>query len=338
MAERIATTYRRLFDVWVLHHYWLDEGATIYDRLAADQRKSRLLAYDMRSFFTFAPLPSTQSALRSARCLFRETALGGLVAAPMGTMFPVDHVFEFALTVKDSQVYGYTSLTFRRQQIHTLVSTSDRRQYRYKENVPVLANLTGVTRGAGPERELFLSRETPPLAADLPAESLANAAGALVQVTGEGPGAATSNLGNPASALPVFVHQGDSPPITSPPGVTGAPARGVRLSADLADDVFAVIRLTARRADDDVFSFVDGDGAPQATPPVYQIRFKNRLTFRAYHDQRTGTFTEMEPNALPLTYFGNAATKQKPSRGPVKAEMNGGQVTRLVSEIFLANE
>lgn len=338
MAEPVAATYRRLFDVWILHHYWLDEGATIYDRLAADQRQSRLLAYDMRKFFKFAPLPSTQSALRSARCIFRETALGGTVAAPAGTTFPVDHVFEFALTVTDDQVCNYTSLTFRRQEIRNLVSTSDRRQYRYKENVPVLANLTGVTRGAGPHRELFLSRETPPLAADFPIESLAKDGDALVQVTGEGPGAATSNVGNPTSALPVFVHQGDSPPIVAPPGVIGAPARGVRLSADLADDVFAVIRLTARRADDDAFSFVDGVGAPLAAPPVYQIRFKNRLTFRAYRDQRTGALTETEPNALPLTYFGNAGTKQKPSRGPVKAEMNGGHVTRLISEIFLSNE
>ena len=31
MVERTRTAYRRLFEVRVLHHYWLDDGATTFD-------------------------------------------------------------------------------------------------------------------------------------------------------------------------------------------------------------------------------------------------------------------------------------------------------------------
>jgi hypothetical protein len=335
MAENIATNYRRLFDVRVFHHYWLDEGSSLFDQLTSDQQSSRLLTYDMRMFFTLAPTPATQTALRSYGCFFRETALGGLAAAPDGATLPDDQVFEFTLAVNNGQLFDYTSLTFRRQQIYNLVGTVDGRMYRYKENVAVLSNLTGVTRGAGLDQRLFLSQETPALATEFLVESLATDGGALVQCTSDGPGATTQQIGTPASALPVFVHQGDAPVIVPPAGVTGAPARGVRLSADLTDDVFAVIRLTAVRGDNADFSFVDGAGAPKATPPVYHIRFKNRMTFWTYRNQRTGAVDSMEPKALPLTFFGNAGTKQKPSRGHVKADMNGAKVARLVSEIFI---
>jgi hypothetical protein len=42
-----------------------------------------------------------------------------------------------------------------------------------------------------------------------------------------------------------------------------------------------------------------------------------------------------EPNPLPLTFFGNAGTKQKPSGGFVKADITGTKVNRLVSEIYV---
>ena len=42
-----------------------------------------------------------------------------------------------------------------------------------------------------------------------------------------------------------------------------------------------------------------------------------------------------EPGPLPMTYFGNAGLKRKPSEGLVKAVKNGNQVTQLVSEIFI---
>jgi hypothetical protein len=131
------------------------------------------------------------------------------------------------------------------------------------------------------------------------------------------------------------VHQADAPAIVPPAGLVGTPARGVRLTADVGDDVFALIRVTAVRAGDAAFSFVDGAGAAKSEAPVYQVRFKNRTTVWSYLDKRTGAPVSVEASALPLTYFGNAGTKQKPSEGVVKAEKSGNKITRLVSEIYV---
>jgi hypothetical protein len=335
MSERNTRQYRRLFEVRLLHHYWLDEGATIFDHIADPGKKdSRLLAYDMRPCLSAVPTAATVKGLSAYRCFFRETALGFMVAAPDGTVIPSDTVFDFVVSAK-SNLYDYTSLTLRPQKIYELLNTLDGAIYRYKQNVPVLSNLTGATRGSGASKALFLSREIAAPGPNDQVESLVLSGTALAQLTSDGPGATMQVLATLAGDYPVFVHQGDAPLITPTMGVVGAPERGVRLLADVTDDVFALISLTAVRADDDSFSFIDGAGAAKEPAPVYQVRFKNRSTFWSYLDERTGVLNSTEAEPLPLTFFGNAGTKQKPSRGHVKAEMSGAKITRLISEIYV---
>ena len=336
MWERIANRNRRLFDVRLLHHYWLDEGAIVFDNIA-DQAKrgERLLAYDMRSFLAIRPTAKTAGALRGFHCLFRETALGCTVLAPDTAVIPPDTVFEFIVTAKHSSFHNYTSLSLRPQKVHELFNEADGVTYRYKENVPVLSNLTGATRGAGPNRSTFLSREIPSQAADDQVESLVLSGNALMQLTSDSPSATTQQLGAQASELPPYVHQADPPAIVPPAGLTGTPARGVRLSADVVDEVFALISLTAVRGDDAAFSFVDAAGNVKDDPPAYQVRFKNRATIWTYLDKKTGAVASTEASPLPLTHFGNAGTKQKPSEGFVKAEKNGIKINRLISEIYV---
>jgi len=244
-------------------------------------------------------------------------------------------VLSFVVSVTSAQFYGCTSLTLRPQTIDELFKTDDRRTYRFKGNVPVLSNLTGATRGTGPTRDLFLSTEIPGPDASDAVEALVRSGGALLQLTSDNPAATTQQLGPQASDLPVFVHQGDIHTIAPPAGVTGVPAKGVQLSEEIPDDVFAVISLTAVRADDSAFSFVDGAGAPKADPPVYQVRFKNRSTRWTYLDKTTSAPVAASTNPLPLTFFGNAGTGQKPSNVVVKARMTGTRVTQLISEIYV---
>ena len=50
MAERTGINYRRLFEVRLLHHYWLDEGQTPFEHIADQQMRSRrLLRYEVAS-------------------------------------------------------------------------------------------------------------------------------------------------------------------------------------------------------------------------------------------------------------------------------------------------
>jgi len=288
----------------------------------------------MRSFLAVAPTAAAAKAFKGLGCVYKNTALGFVAAVPNGAVIPADAIFEFIVTVQNPAFFNYTALTLRPQKIYELYHQPEDKTYRYKENVPVLSNLTGATRGADPGKSLFLSKEIPALTANDQVESLVNEGGALLQLTADQPGVGTQQLANQATDLPVFVHQGDAPAITPPAGLNGAPPRGVTLKDDIPDDVFAVIRLSAVRADDDDFSFIDAGGQAKKPNPVYQIRFKNRSTTWRYFNKNTGAVDFTEPNPLPLTRLGNAGTKQKPSEGLVKAVKSGDRITQLVSEIF----
>ena len=335
MVERTTSPYVRLFEVRLLHHYWLDTGNKLFDTLAVADQDERLLTYDVRPILSVEPTASSAMSLAGLRSIFKPTALGFIVALPAGVAIPTDTVFNFIVGVADGALSDYTALSLLPRAVYEVFDPADtspnRITYRYKENVPLLSNLTGTPRGSA----LYLSREIPALGAADPIESLVQSAGALLQLTGDGPGAATQQIGAPVASLPVFVNQTDAPAITAPAGVTGAPALGVQLSDDIPDDAFLVISLSAVRGDDDAFSFVDGSGMPKAAPPVYQVRFKNRSTVRSYLDKATSAVLSTEPAPLPLTYFGNAGSKQAPSRGIVKPLRTGAKITQLVSEIYV---
>ncbi len=332
MAERIINGYRRLFEIHLFHHYWLDDGATVFDFIIPSERRAiRLNTYDIRSFLKITPTSATAKALRGYNCIFKDTALGCLVAAPDSTQFPDNAEFDFVLTVQQSDFHNYTALTLQPQNIYELYYKPEDRIRRFKENIPVLSNLTGASRSFASDKMLFLSKEYPDPAADDKVESLVLSGSALVQLTGDQPGAATQLLKNVVTDSPVFVHQGDVPVIMPPDGLTGVPERGIELTSDIPDNIFALIHLSAKRPDDDDFSLTGEDGHAKAVNyPVFQIRFKNRSTVWEYRN--TG---DVEPTPLPLTYFGNAGTKQKPSQGLVKAVKSGDKITRIVSEIFV---
>ena len=339
MSERSTTSYRRLFEVRLLHHYWLDDGGQRFDTLAADMQAERLLSYNVRPLLRVTPTPSTLKQLSGLRCLFMPTGQGFTVAAPSEATFDAAATFSFAVSIANGDCLDYTALTFRPQTVQEAADPTDlsptRVIYRYKADVPVLSNLTGAKRTLGAGQVLFLSRDYPAPAASDAVEAMVLSAGALLQLTSDNPGATTQQLAASATDLPVFLHQGDVPAIVPPAGVVGAPARGVQLSDDMPDNVFALITLTAVRASDDDFSFVDGTGAPKTPATVYEVRLKNRSTWWTYLDKQTGAPGAPETQPLPLTFFGNAGTRQKPSRGIVKAQMSGARITQLVSEIYI---
>lgn len=356
MAERIVNGYKRLFEVRLLHHYWLDQGGKSFDFLPKDDveraalpigerkqptREHRLLTYDVRPFLAVAPTAATEQLLKGLRCVFKATALGLVVAVPSAVRIPDDAMFEFVLTVQDAGFYNYTALTLRPRKIYELYHRPEDKTYRYKENVPVFSNLTGAFRGT----DLYLSTEIKAISTDDQVEALVQTGAdlpeaALLQLISDQPGETTLQLNATATApLPVFYHQGDAPQILPPSGLTGAPLRGIELIGNMSDEVFGLIRITAVKANDANFSCTTG-GLAKAKGPVFQLRFKNRSTIWKYYDKRVdkienpdnSLFTESIP--LPLTHFGNAGTRQKPSEGFVKAVQSGGRITQLVSEIF----
>lgn len=338
-ADVVRIAYTRLFEVRLLHHYWLDDGATVFDAIADDQVKSRrLLAYDVRRLLAVVPSAATASAIAGMRGVFRTTGLGFLVAVPAEAVVPLDATFEFFVTATAPDLANYTALSLRPHHIVGVTDSADPEvMRRYKANVPVLSNLTGASQGAGAGKRLFLSQ---PYVAGADAgdgvEALVTSGVNLRQLTGDPPAAPFQVLG-PKSGHPVYVHQGDIPPIAPPPGVVGVPGAGVELDADTPPDIAALIRLTPRRADDAAFSFANADGTPRAPTRVFEMHLRNRWTTWRYRHKGDGSIDTTEAAPLPLTHFGNAGTKQKPTTAAIGVERDNGtppKITSLVSDIY----
>jgi hypothetical protein len=335
--ERRINGYQRLFEVRLLHHYWLDGGETIFDLIAASETKERrLLNYDMRNFLAVAPTASSAATIAGFGGVFKEMGLGFVVGVPADAAIPADTTLDYVVTVTDSAFFNYTTLTLVPNKITDIFYQPEKRVYRYKDNVPLLSNLTGGARTLDGGKVLFLSQDYPSLAATDPIESLIVSGPSLLQLTSDQPGATTRQLAADATTVPVFVNQSDVPAIASPPGMTGAPARGIRLDEeDFPDDIFALIRLTAERPTDQDFSYIDNAGHPKAVHPVYQVRFKNRSTTWRYIHKATGLLDSQIPAPLPLTFFGNGGNRPKPSQGCVKPQIAANKIMDLVSEIFI---
>lgn len=350
MPAQSGVAYVRLFDVRVLHHYWLDRGSTVFDPDAADGRQ-RLLEYDVRRVLAILPTAATATLIAGLRGIFRATRTGFVVAVPDRTVLapdsvPADTTLDVALCVVPTSLATYaaaTALTLRPQRLVTVeepgtdpTSLADRILHRYKSDVPVLSNLTGTSRTVNGQQRLYLSREYPDQAGGDGVEALVTSGADLSQLTGDPPAAPLGVLG-PRNALPVYVHQGDVPTITPPPGTTGAPTRGVELAPGTPPELVALVRLGLRRPDDQAFSVVDQAGRPLQPRRVFEVHLRNRWTTWRYRDRRDGSITSVEPAPLPLTHLGNAGSKQKAPASGVGVVRDPGdppRITSLVSDIF----
>jgi hypothetical protein len=338
--EIVRIGYTRLFEVRLLHHYWLDDGATVFDAIADPAVTTRrLLTYDVRRLLAAEPNAATAAAIAGLQGVFRMTGLGFIVAVPDDSVVPPDVTWEFFVTIAAPDYANYTALSLRPQPITDVVDPADAKvTHRYKANVPVLSNLTGASQGTGASKRLFLSRSYVNGAdAGDGIEALVTSGSNLRQLTGDPPSPPFQVLG-PRSGYPVYVHQGDVPAIVPPAGSSGAPAGGIELAADTPPAVAAVIRLAPRRADDSAFSYTKANGTPRTPSRVFEVHFRNRWTTWRYRDKGDGTVKATEADPLPLTYFGNAGTKQKPSMTAVGIEFDPGnpaKIARLVSDIYI---
>jgi len=333
MAERIVNGYRRLFEVQLLHHYWLDDASVLFDTLPESRKTKLLLAYDSRFFLEIKPTPSTANKLKAFRGIFKITAPGFIVAVPKGVVVPDNELFSFVITITDTDFFKYTSLTFIDRKIYELYYQPEDKILRYKENVPVFSNLTGVSRGVNPDKSLFLSREIPASIASDKVEYLNITGNALFQLTSSQPGAAKVKLNNIAANMPVFVHQNDSPVIVPPMGLAGTPRNGILLTNEIPDNVFGVVNIAATNPLDNDFSCTLA-GVAKNLCPVFQIRFKNRQAVWKYLNKNNGSLISESSTPLPFTYNGNAGAKKKPGESGIKVQYEGNDPTKRIVKVY----
>ncbi len=334
-VERLTTRYARLFELRVLHHYWLDEGATIFDALPAAAQQERLQGYDVRTLLEIKPTGATGAQLKGLQAVWKPTSLGLVVGLPADVSVEDTSTFEFTLRIVDPDFLAYTAYGLTVPASVDAYGTPTRRVLRFRSDAALYSNLTGCARGTGGAKQLFLSMEVPARQGTDRIEYIVKYLGALVQLLADPPAPATVVLGPVVGDLPAFATHADIPAVAALPGVVGAlPSRGILLPDGAPRDTFALIRIVAIRATDPDFSCTVG-GVAKPVAPVFQLRFKNRRTlWRRFSKSTPGTKLS-EAGPFPLTYAGNPSTAQKPATGAVKLDRAGAAITNIVSEIFM---
>ncbi len=355
MPEFIITSYKRLFEVRIMHHYFLDDGAEDYytpknpleTQAAYDtkllEREKRFRLYDIRKVLKIQPTPDTDILINRLRAVFRQTATGFFLAVPPTTTVPTSARFDFVITIEDSNFFLYTGLPFfrnapgkvaRNQKIVEI--RHDQQVFRYKPNVFVFSNTFGTSRKTRinqPDDWFFLNHEISAYkpATTLLAEWLVRQGNSLYRAMRDNPvmppspmdvsnnellknwqhlsfwPALTNSVVTEfdAGKLPPYVNQNDIPDIVPPPGATGVPAKGILLTDDLPDDIFAQIQIEAMPARPE-FQLLAG-GQLRTPHPVFHLHFKNRALYWRYFSKNNKKYAEL-PFSPPrgLTAFGNA--------------------------------
>jgi len=117
----ITTTYAILFEVQLLHHYFLNSGTKHFSAMTAGEQAEMMLKYDVREVLDIVPTSECRKALERHRCIFKRTARGLIVGLksepgqnPQTTkpFIPItdDQLFTFHLHLKDFGFFNYTDL------------------------------------------------------------------------------------------------------------------------------------------------------------------------------------------------------------------------------------
>lgn len=354
MAEFIKTGYKRLFEVRLLHHYFLDEGpedfmaplSVAFNTNPAAKaakisgRERRLAAYDGRKIFKITPTPRCAKEIRALNGVFRQTALGLLVAVPPETTVPQDAQFDFSVTVQSSDFFQYTCLPFfkntpsglaRNQKIVEVLHEG--KTYRYKPNVFVFRNnhSTNEVATRGSKTALpryYLTKEIPtfdPNKTYLAESFVKSADDDLYRTVCDEPSALpfdhwqqlniyVNASDTPLTKLtfedfPAYVTQADIPDIIPLPGMVGAPSKGILLTDELPDDILALVQIHATPPHE-AFRLHD-KGQWRPSHRVFDVHFKNRATYWRFFSKKDQQYKE-PPFSAPraLTFYGNAMSPE----------------------------
>lgn len=118
----VTITYSILFEVKILHHYFLNKGVKNFATMTADKQAEMMLLYDMRDIFHITPTAQSKKDLDRHRCLFKQTATGCIVGmkaeidkGPPKTETPFHHldddlILTFHIHLRDYNLLNYTAL------------------------------------------------------------------------------------------------------------------------------------------------------------------------------------------------------------------------------------
>ena len=113
----ITTKYKKLFEVQIWHHYFLNNGNTHYEDMSADDQLKMLRQYDVRNIFYLLPTKDTIQNLNDNRLKLIDTSTGFIVVTPTSPSDPSNPAvdlksgkFIFALYPRDHKFLNFTNL------------------------------------------------------------------------------------------------------------------------------------------------------------------------------------------------------------------------------------
>jgi hypothetical protein len=330
MVEKIINSYIKLFEIRILHHYWLDYGKTLFDDIEEERKYKIISNYNCQRIFSIFPTKQTENILSGLQCIYKNTPFGFIVLSKKDTLFKGKIEFEFVILSKDPYLFNYTALTLPVRNIFEYYSQTKKKKYRYKENVPTLTNIFGCKNSGG---ELFLSQEYIDKTNRI--EEFFIDDNKLMQNYGN----SESHVLYPEKglkSLPIFVNQRDILTIEKGSVDDDSPScKGIMLQEGIPDTIFSFIRISTVNDMNKDFSLIDGEKAKK-NAPIFQIRLKNRSTCWKYIDKKTGNIIE-ETQILPLTHFGNAGIRKKPSIEGIPKIIcdENNNIMKIISDIYL---
>ena len=118
--------YSKIFDVSILHHFFLNKGLTAFDHLPPEEKEQILLRYNVSEIFSITPTEQTQKTLNSQGCIFKAHPGGFMVATESipdashpGEVSLPQFDFDpgvrltFVASLLDQNILNYTALPFR---------------------------------------------------------------------------------------------------------------------------------------------------------------------------------------------------------------------------------
>jgi len=121
-----SVIYRTLFEVKLLHHYFLNKGAEVYDTITKETDKLKLFSnYDISEFLEIEPTHTCKKLLKQHRCIFKQTPSGFIIGIRSikkdnGSYTPLlkpvgSCCFSFIVKFSDSFFINYTCLPLKRK-------------------------------------------------------------------------------------------------------------------------------------------------------------------------------------------------------------------------------
>lgn len=112
-------SYKTLFEVKILHHYFLNRVNDVFDNMLPSEKAKALIGYDVQNFIRIEPTPETALIMSKYHCIYRNTPTGlliGLQSVQNGNKFfpafALDNNLRFSFTIQfiDPYFTNYTAL------------------------------------------------------------------------------------------------------------------------------------------------------------------------------------------------------------------------------------